>query len=67
MNRQDFLNRIGRSFLFMVIAGGSGMLVYKGKVGKSKECPESFVCNNCKLMKNCSLPEAKKFRKNGKG
>ena len=62
MKRKDFLIRFGRSFLLALLAGGSGMLIYKGKVGRHRDCPEFSHCSSCDKLKNCALPEAMKIK-----
>jgi Fe2+ or Zn2+ uptake regulation protein len=62
-NRREFITKIFRSATLLSLAAVSGYLIF-GR-NKEEECDFSFVCRNCKKIKNCSLPEAQEFIEKG--
>ena len=66
MNRRQYLEKLVRSSIFLFLGGTTGLMIYKKKVDMAATRDCSFRCGNCHKLNGCSLPEAKKFRRNGK-
>ncbi len=60
INRRDFIIKLVRSGTLLSLAAVTGYLIF----GRNEEevCDFSFVCQNCKKVKDCQLPEAENFK-----
>jgi len=67
MNRRQYLEKFARSSILLFLGGTAGFLIYKKKVSLTGVTDCSFRCSDCHKLDGCLLPEAKKFRRNGKG
>lgn len=54
--RRNFIKIAIRNSALVGIAIGSGYLVFKEET--KEVCNLDFVCNNCKKLNDCKLPEA---------
>lgn len=61
MTRREFLERTIRGGFFVILAAISGFLILKEET--DEVCELDFVCKSCKLNKNCTLEQAKNYRK----
>jgi hypothetical protein len=66
MNRKHFISGLARIVLFGSMAFIAGILVSRRNVTLTG-CASDLQCKQCRKVTSCSLPEAKKFRKNGEG
>jgi len=60
INRRNFIVKLVRNGSLLSLAAISGYLIF----GRNEEdvCDFSFVCKNCKKLKDCQLPEAEEFK-----
>jgi hypothetical protein len=60
LNRRDFIIKLVRNASLLSLAAISGYLIF----GRNEEevCDFSFVCRNCKKVKDCQLPEAENYK-----
>lgn len=58
-NRRDFIIKIFRTTSLLSLAAISGYLIFGRNT--EEECDFSFVCQNCRKVEKCNLPEAKSF------
>ncbi len=65
MNRRDFINKVGRSGIFLGIAAVAGFALFKSSTQDVEACAIQPVCSGCKKMNNCSKPQALKAKENG--
>jgi len=65
MNRRNFIDKTGRTFLLGTLAIVSGILVSRRQVVRGNQCTEDFMCRNCRKISDCRLPEAETERKHG--
>ena len=64
MDRREFFKNIARGSILVGLGFVSGTLLLKEKGNDS--CNDNFICNSCRKLTNCKLPEAISFKKNGK-
>ena len=60
--RREFIKSFSRGVIFTGLISLSGYLLFREKEGKEK-CDFDFICQNCKKLKSCTIPEAQKYRK----
>lgn len=60
LNRRGFIIKLVRSGTLLTLAATSGYLIFGRK--EEEVCDFSFVCQNCKKLKDCQLPEAEKAK-----
>ncbi len=58
--RRNFITSIFRVISLTIIASVSGYLLFREE--SDEVCNFDFVCKNCKNLKACNLPEAKKLK-----
>ncbi len=63
-NRRDFLKLAGRSAVLAGIIFTTGSLLFHRN--SEENCDFDFVCQNCKSLKKCKLPEAIEFKRTNK-
>lgn len=61
-SRRGFIKKSFRMLGFTILAGGSTYLLFREQ--SAEACNFEFVCNSCKNLEGCSLPEAKDHKKN---
>jgi len=65
MNRRNFIDKSGRTFLLGALAIVSGVLVSRRQVVRGNTCTEDFMCRSCRKLSDCRLPEAETERNHG--
>ncbi|MCF8297520.1 MAG: twin-arginine translocation signal domain-containing protein [Saprospiraceae bacterium] len=59
-NRRDFLKLAGRTAVLGGVIFVTGKLLFQPN--SEENCDFDFVCQNCKKLKECNLPEAKEYK-----
>ncbi len=61
-SRRKFIKSFVRGGLLTTLGATTGYLLLRDK-SDGQNCDYDFVCRNCKKIKSCDLPEAKRFNK----
>jgi hypothetical protein len=64
MDRREFIKNVTRGSIIAGLGLVTGVLLLREK--KSEPCDYSFICNSCRKLSDCKLPEAKVFKETGK-
>jgi hypothetical protein len=65
MDRKAFIYKRVRGSILIAFAVLTAFFYRKGKITARGECSLNTPCANCGELKNCSLPQAQKLRKDG--
>lgn len=57
-NRREFIQAFTRGLVLSGLIAGTGYLVLRP--GSKDTCHYDFVCEKCKKLSSCKLPEAKR-------
>ena len=60
--RREFIKSLSRGLIFTGLISLSGYLILREKDINAK-CDFDFICQNCKKLKSCAIPEAQEYRK----
>jgi len=60
MDRRDFIKNMARVSILTGLGILTGVLVLKNKGYDT--CEFQFICNGCKKLSECKLPEADKYK-----
>jgi hypothetical protein len=60
MERRDFLKNIARGSILTGLGVITGVLLFRDR--DAENCDQNFVCESCKRLKSCKLPEAAKYK-----
>lgn len=66
MDRKEFIRISGRWMILGLMTAFSAGLILKRRVSAAGECSISDPCSQCASLSSCNLPEAVKYRKDGK-
>ena len=66
MNRNEFFRATGRVLLLGGFIFSGVYLAEKHKITGPGNCTSNNLCSGCSRIERCKLPEADKFRSNGK-
>jgi hypothetical protein len=66
MNRKEFFRQGGRWVILSGIGLLSAFLTYNQKVVPAENCTATPLCKNCGKFTQCELPQANRYRKDGK-
>ena len=64
MDRREFLKNVTRGSILAGLGLVTGTLLLKEKSKSS--CNDNFICNSCRKLSDCKLPEAISFKETGK-
>jgi hypothetical protein len=67
MNRKEFIQTFLRGTILVAIGVFITIFASRGKISMNNECTANEQCKACGKVRNCALPGADKFRRNGKG
>jgi hypothetical protein len=62
MNRRKFINNIARGSFLTALGAMSTVFIIQNKKNQDKQCYYEFVCNKCKKVDNCMLPQAALYK-----
>ncbi len=57
MNRRKFFHEMIRYLILAVIGIVSGAALIKGRNVQAENCPPDMICQGCRKVKECTLPE----------
>ena len=60
MDRREFIKNIARGSILAGLGTITGVLVLREK--SPEKCEYSFICNSCRNLSSCKLPEGLKFK-----
>jgi hypothetical protein len=66
MNRRNFINNLTRGSILAGLVTMSSLFVIRNKKvsvkNQNTQCSYEFVCNKCKKVDNCMLPQAALYK-----
>lgn len=63
-DRRGFISGGIRGFILLGLGVMTGNFLFRDKENSDENCDFDFVCQNCKKLKTCGLPEAKSYKLN---
>jgi len=63
MNRRTFFEKILRNTALFTVVAGSSYLLLRKPDETAEACLIGSVCNNCKRLNSCELPQADASKK----
>ncbi|MCF8378762.1 MAG: hypothetical protein K9H49_04240 [Bacteroidales bacterium] len=66
MKRKEFINLSFRTAILLFMAAIVALFASKNQIEKAGTCSTNPNCKSCNKLADCSLDEAKIFKKNGR-